>query len=162
MFRLYGVRIAMGDIGFAEDLTGELKKIYGDKYISVRNSSMVAGGVKYNKDELEIVVDKDKAISEMFELLRKGKIKFPWASYEIIAWMIKHCCSMESKIVIRQGQVHQTFTKGKSQNDGLMALIYAYLAYKFDKTAGFRLNPNLSKNTLFPKPILAYLPKNLY
>jgi hypothetical protein len=122
---------------------------------------MVAHGVKYNKDELEIVVDKDRIIGEIFELLRKGKIRFPWASYERIIWLVKHCCSMESKVVVRQGQPHQTYIKGKVQNDGLMALINAYLAYRFEKTQGFRLNPNLPRNMLFPKPVLAYIPKNI-
>ena len=159
MFKLYSVRSAMGDIGFAEDISNELKKEYGDKYKTVRNSSMVSGGVKYNRDELEIVVDKDKIIEEVFDLLRKGNIRFPWASYESIAWLIKHCCSMESKIVMRQGQPHQTFIKGKMQNDGLMALIYAYLAYKFDKTCGFKMNTDIMKGSGMPKPVLAYAPK---
>lgn len=159
MFRLYDVRSAMGDIGFAEDLSSELKKIYGDKYRTVRSSSMVINGVKYNQDELEVVMDKDKAISEMFEMLRKGKIRFPWASYESIIWLVKQCCSMESKIVIRSGQPHQTYVKGRLQNDGLMALIYAYLAYKFDKTKGFKISKhNIDKSNL-PKPVLAYVPK---
>jgi len=159
MFKLYSVRSTMGDIGFAEDISNELKKEYGDKYKTVRNSSMVSGGVKYNRDELEIVVDKDKIIEEVFDLLRKGNIRFPWASYESIAWLIKHCCSMESKIVMRQGQPHQTFIKGKMQNDGLMALIYAYLAYKFDKTCGFKMNTDIMKGSGMPKPVLAYAPK---
>lgn len=159
MFKLYGIRSAMGDIGFAEDISNELKKEYGDKYKTVRNSSMVSGGVKYNRDELEIVVDKDKIIEEIFDLLRKGNIRFPWASYERIAWLIKHCCSMESRITMRQGQPHQTYIKGKVQNDGLMALIYAYLAYKFDKTCGFRMNTDILKGSGIPRPVLAYAPK---
>jgi hypothetical protein len=159
MFKLYSVRSAMGDIGFAEDISNELKKEYGDKYKTVRNSSMVSGGVKYNKEELEIVVDKDKIIEEVFDLLRKGNIRFPWASYERIAWLIKHCCSMESRISMRQGQPHQTYIKGKTQNDGLMALIYAYLAYKFDKTSGFRMNTDIIKGSGIPRPVLAYAPK---
>lgn len=161
MFRLYRLKLAVGDIGFAEDLSSELKKVYGDKYKTVRNSSMVVGGIKYNKDELEIVVDKDKIISEVFELLRKGRIRFPWASYEKITWLIKHCCSMESKVVVRHGQPHQTFIKGKTQNDGLIALINAYLAFKFDKTNGFKVNINRPNNMLFPKPVLAYVPRNI-
>jgi hypothetical protein len=160
-FRLYSVKNAMGDIGFAEDLTNELKKHYGEKYRSVRSSSMVSGGIKYNRDELEVVVDKDKIIGRMFEMLRKGKIRFPWGSYEKIAWLVRHCCSMESKIVTRQGQPHQTYIKGKEQNDGLMALIYAFLAYEFDKTRGFKINPNVPNSTIFPKPVLAYIPKNI-
>lgn len=159
MFRLFGVRSAMGDIGFAEDITLELKKIYGDKYKSVRNSGMVNGGVKYDKDLLEIVIDKDKIIGEMFDLLRKGKFRFPWASYEAISWLVAQCCSMESKYVIRHGQPHQTYLKGRIQNDGLMALMYAYLAYKFDKTRGFKANLETPSNTIFPKPVLAYVPR---
>lgn len=159
MFKLYGIRSAMGDIGFAEDVSNELKKEYGDRYKTVRNSSSVSGGVKYNREELEIVVDKDKIIEEVFDLLRKGNIRFPWASYERIAWLIKHCCSMESRIVERHGQPHRTFVKGKMQNDGLMAIIYAYLAYKFDKTCGFKLNTNIIKGSGSVKPVLAYAPK---
>lgn len=161
MFRLYGARSAMGDIGFAEDLSGELKIIYGEKYKTVRSSSMVAGGVKYNRDELEIVIDKDKTIEEIFTLLRKGRVRFPWASYERIAWLVKHCTSMESKWVKRRGEPYKTYTKGKSQNDGLMALIYAYLAYKYDKTKGFKLTALAAERSLLPKPILAYFPKRL-
>jgi hypothetical protein len=159
MFRLYGIKSAVGDIGYAEDLSGELKNKYGDKYKTARNASMVSGGIKYNADELEIVVEKDKIISEIFELLKKGNIRFPWASYERIIWLVKHCCSMESKNVLRQGQPHLTFFKGKEQNDGLMALIYAYLAYKFDKTHGFKVNPKLARINGPIKPILAYVPK---
>jgi hypothetical protein len=159
MFRLYGVRTAAGDIGFAEDLSSELKKIYGDKYKTVRSASSVSGGIKYNRDELEIVVEKDKIISEVFDLLRKGKIRFPWGSYERIAWLVKQCCSMESKMKERHGMPYQTYVKGKEQNDGLMALIYAYLAYKFDKTRGFKVNPNRPGGGTLPKPILSYIPK---
>jgi hypothetical protein len=159
MFRMYSVRSAMGDIGFAEDLSGELKKIYGEKFRTVRSSSMVVGGVKYNREELEVVVDKDKIIEEMFNMLRRGQIRFPWASYERIIWLVKHCCSMESKTVLRRGEPHQTYVKGKVQNDGFMALIYAYLAYKFDKTRGFKVSEHAAERSNLPKPVLAYAPK---
>jgi hypothetical protein len=68
---------------------------------------------------------------------------------------------MESKVVMRQGQPHQTYLKGKIQNDGFMALMYAYLAYKFDKTRGFKINVETPNNMIFPRPVLAYVPKNL-
>ena len=161
MFRLYGLRSAAGDIGFAEDVTTELKKAYGDRYKSVRSTGMISGGIKYDKDLLEIIIDKDKLIGEMFELLRKGRFRFPWASYEAVSWLVSHCCSMESKIVTRSGQLHQTYTKGKVQNDGFMALMYAYIAYKFDKTRGFKVNVETPRNSVFPKPVLAYTSKNI-
>jgi len=159
MFRVYSVRSAMGDIGFAEDLSGELKRIYGEKFKTVRNAPTVSGGVKYNKEELEIVVEKDRIINEVFNLLRHGQIRFPWVSYERLAWFVRHCCSMESRTTIRNGMPYQMYVKGKEQNDGFMALIYAYLAYKFDKTCGFRVNQNTPSGGRLPKPILAYVPK---
>lgn len=160
MFRLYGLRSAMGDIGFAHDLSDALKTVYGDRYKTVRNSSMVNGGVKYNRDELEVVVDKDLIIEEVFNLMRRGQIRFPWASYERIAWLVRQCCSMESRPKQRSGVVvGNTYIKGKEQNDGLMALIYAYLAYKFDKTRGFKMNPNRPQGFNLPRPILGYVPK---
>lgn len=161
MFRLFSVKSAMGDIGFAEDLSGELKKIYDTKYRTVRNSGMVTGGIKYNEEELEVVVDRDKIIAEVFNLLRKGAFRFPWASYESIVWLVKHCCSMESKVTERRGEPHTTYIKGRTQNDGLMALINAYLAYKFDKTMGFKNNGHKVGKSSIPRPVLAYIPKLL-
>lgn len=161
MFRLFSIRSAVGDIGFAEDLSGDLKGIYGEKYKTARNSAMVSGGVKYNKEELEIVIDKDKAIEEMFSMLRKGQIRFPWASYENIIWLVRQCCSMESKVVERRGEPYTTYVKGKLQNDGLMALIYAYFAYKYDKTKGFKMSTHSAERSILPKPVLVYLPKKI-
>lgn len=159
MFRLYGLRSAVGDIGYANDLSDELKKIYGDKFKTARNTSQVSGGIKYNEDELEIVVEKDAIIEEVFNLLRRGQIRFPWASYERIAWLVQQCCSMESRVKERSGLIINTYIKGKLQNDGLMALINAYLAYKFDKTRGFKMNSNRPAGHNFPKPVLGYVPK---
>ena len=158
MFRLYRPRLVMGDIGYAEDLSMELKGIFGDKYQTVRNSASVAHGVKYHADELEVVIDKDRWLGEIFDGFRRGKFRFPWASYEQMAWYIEHCCSMESKDVVRGGVPHQMFVKGKEPNDGLMSLLCAYVAYKFNKTHAFKLNPNSMRSGGL-RPILAYLPK---
>lgn len=160
MFRLYGLRSAVGDIGYAADISEVLKAEFGDKYKTARNSGQVAGGIKYNADELEIVVEKDAIIEEVFNLLRRGQFRFPWASYERIAWLVRQCCSMESRPKLRAGMVvGNTYVKGRDQNDGLMALINAYLAYKFDKTRGFKMNPNRPTSMNFPRPVLSYVPK---
>lgn len=158
MFRLYNVRMCGADIGYAEDISGELKARLGDRFKTVRNSAQVLSGTKYREDELEIVIDKDKWISDMFALLRRGGVRFPWGSYERVAWLIDHCCSMESKQTIRAGMPHTMFIKGKTHNDGLMALIYAYVAYKFEQTHGFRasLGGAAARSTA---PVLAFLPR---
>jgi len=161
MFRRYGLHSAFGDEGFANDISLELKSVYGDKYKSVRSVGMVNGGIKYNSDLLEVVMDSDKIIGEVFELMKRGVFRFPWASYEAISWLVAHCCSMESKIVVRQGQPHTHYVKGRIQNDGFMALLYAYIAYKFDKTRGFKSSLALSSKSSFPMPKIAHLPKIL-
>ena len=94
-------------------------------------------------------------IEEVFDLFRKGKIRMPWKSYEYLEWLIDHCTSMESKIRTTGGQPVKTFQKGSIPNDGLMALIYAYMAYKFDLTKGFTIKPGLYKQPEYPKAVLA-------
>lgn len=158
MFRLYNVRMVGADIGYAEDISGELKAKLGDRFKTVRNSGQVLSGTKYREDELEIVIDKDKWIGDMFNLLRRGGVRFPWGSYERVAWLVDHCCSMESKQTIRAGMPHTMFVKGKTHNDGLMALICAYVAYKFEQTHGFKAVPgNAASRTT--RPVLAFLPR---
>lgn len=160
MFRLYGLKMAVGDIGYAHDLSEKLKAEYGDRFKTARNAGQVSGGIKYNADELEIVVEKDMIIEEVFNLLRRGQIRFPWGSYESISWLVRHCCSMESRPKKRADMVvGNTYVKGREQNDGLMALIYAYLAYKYDKTRGFKVNPNRPSGFNAPRPVLGYLPR---
>jgi hypothetical protein len=82
----------------------------------------------------------------MFELLKKGQIKFPLKDYDRIAWLIEHCTSMELRpSIARNGgdpEIH--YVKGSTPNDGAMALLNAILAYKYYVTGGFKIkNPNL-------------------
>jgi len=157
MYRMYDIRRAVGDIGFAEDISGELKRMFSDKYLTARNASQVTGGAKYRADEMEIVLEKDKWIGEMFRLLRNGNVRFPWASYERLAWLVDHCCSMQIKDVKRSGMPYRTYVKGVGQNDGLMALMYAVVAHKFESTRGFKVNPHAARGRSL-RPALAYAP----
>ncbi len=66
-------------------------------------------------------------------------IRFPYGDYEKITMLIQHICSMEIKTTMnRIGEAQQKYVKGSSPNDAFMALINAYLAYKFDITKGFK------------------------
>ncbi len=69
--------------------------------------------------------------------LGRVRLGFRGKVFEYIEWLIDHCTSMESKIRTTGGQPIKTFQKGPGPNDGLMALMYAYMAYKFDITSGF-------------------------
>jgi hypothetical protein len=151
IIRQYGVNLAIGDIGYSNDFSQTLHQIYGDKYIVSRAHPKVNNHIKYSIDAFpkELVFERDYYIGELYEQLKNGMIKFPFGDYEKIAWLIDHCCSMEIKPSIsRMGadpQIH--YVKGGTPNDGFMALLNAYLAYKFIITKGFtNNNPILQKS----------------
>ena len=143
MMRQYGVHLAIGDIGFSNDFSEILHNIYGDRYLVSRAHNKVNGHVKYNNDAFpkEIVFERNHYIGELFEKMKKGMIRFPFGDYEKIAWLIEHCASMEIKPSIsRGGDPSINYIKGGTPNDGFMALLNAYIAYKFLITSGFTNN----------------------
>jgi hypothetical protein len=168
MFRRYGLHLAVGDIGDANDLTHNLQKIYDEKFLASRASHKVMGHIKYSNEEWPktIIFEKDYYISEIIGLLKEGRIKFPLhKSYERISWLLEHCASMDIKVTTdKSGEPIRKFVKGSTPNDGLMALLNAYLAWKFDVTQGFNIsNPNHMKLDLAKKgsevqAVLGYVP----
>lgn len=167
MFRQYSVSLAVGDIGYANDLTELLQKEYGDKFLASHANSRVNGHIKFKDDVFPscIEFERDYYIAELYGLLKEGKIRFPYGDYEKIAWLIQHCCSMEIKPTVdRMGETGIRYVKGPTPNDGFMALLNAYLAYKFDITEGFSIkHPNLMlKDPTERRPIpavIGYLPR---
>jgi hypothetical protein len=78
--------------------------------------------------------------------MKKGMIRFPYGDFEKVGWLVDHSCSMEIKPVISRSGADPTinYVKGGTPNDGFMALLNAYLAYKFIITNGFsNNNPNM-------------------
>jgi hypothetical protein len=152
LYRKYNVHLGVGDIGYANDLTYELQKELGDKFLASRASGEIKGHLKFVEDEFpkQIIFDRNYCIEELYGVLKKGLIKFPFASYEQIMWLVNHCCSMEIKVTqARSGELRQNYVKGSTPNDGFMALLNAYLAYKKDITQGFKIvNPNQMENDL--------------
>jgi hypothetical protein len=142
MFRRYNMQLAIGDIGDAYDLTHKLQRLYDERFLASRASHKVNGHIKYSNDEWPktIVFEKDYYISELLGLLKEGRIKFPGGSYDKIEWLIEHCASMEIKVTKdKSGEPLKKYVKGSTPNDGLMALLNAYLAWKFDVTQGFKI-----------------------
>jgi hypothetical protein len=69
---------------------------------------------------------------------------------------------MESSIRTIGGQPVKTYVKGSSPNDGLMALMYAYMAYKFDITKGFSIKPGINGNEQTNiRPVLAHVTRRI-
>lgn len=146
LFRRYSIDIAVGDIGYANDLTPELQRTYGDSFLASRACGDTNKKINYRDDIFpkEIMFDRNHHIEELISLLRRGNIKFPQKSYSRVEWLIDHCCSMDIKVTQnRSGDPVRTFVKGSGPNDGFMALLNAYLAWKFDVSNGFKIvNPN--------------------
>lgn len=145
LMRQYNVKLAVGDIGYAGDLTEVLQKEYGGRFLASESLGKIQGHYKFKEDfPARIGFEKDYLIAEAYDLMKKGLIRFPYRNYEQIMWLIHHCSSMELKpSVSRSGDVTIKYVKGSTPNDGFMALNNALLAYKFDITNGFKLtNPN--------------------
>lgn len=143
LMRQYSIQLAIGDIGYSNDFSALMHTAHGDRYLVSRAHNKVNGHVKYSADAFpkEIVFERDYYIGELYEQMKKGMIRFPYGDYEKIGWLIEHCASMEIKPSISRGgdpSVH--YIKGSTPNDGFMALLNAYIAYKFLITAGFTNN----------------------
>jgi len=142
----YRCKLAICDIGYAHDFNEIMQTEYGDMFIASQASGKVNNKVKYNGDIFPKVVsfERDFWIMELYEQMKKGLIRFPLGSYEQIAWLIQHCSNMEIKpSVSRSGDVSPHYIKS-DVNDGFMALLNAYIAYKFYISKGFQIiNPLL-------------------
>jgi hypothetical protein len=162
MYKRFGVKLGVSDWFFGQDVVHDLQKHYGDKFLGAQGSGNLIKPLKFREDELIVSYNKDLLIDEIFDNFRKGKIRFPWKSYEYIEWLIDHCTSMESSIRVVGGQPIKTYVKGTIPNDGLMALMYAYMAYKFDLTKGFTIKPGINtSDSGMPKPVLAHIGRRI-
>ena len=168
LYRRYSILLGVGDIGDAHDLTHVLQRKYGDRFLASRAAPKVNGHIRYNKEIFpkEIIFERDYVYSELFGLLKAGAIRFPMGSYESVAWMAEHCCSMDIKVGIsRQGDPVRKFIKGPTPNDFFCALVNAWLAYKFHITQGFNIKqPQFMKYDVAQQKrqipaIVGYLPK---
>jgi hypothetical protein len=143
IMRQYNVKLAIGDIGYSNDFSEIMHNSYGDRYLVSRAHNKVNDKVKFNKDAFpkELVFERDFYIGEIFELMKKGQVRFPYGDYEKIAWLVAHCASMDIKPSLsKYGDPTIHYVKGSTPNDGFMALLNAYLAYKFTVTNGFSTN----------------------
>lgn len=157
-YRRFGIKRGVSDWFFGQDVVHDLQLIYRDRFLGAQGSGALLKPVKFREDELIISYNKDLLIEELFDKIRKGKVRFPGKSFEHIDWLIDHCTSMESSTRLSSGQQIKTYKKGTGPNDGLMALLYAYMAWKFDITEGYTIKPGMTREESMPMPSLAYTP----
>lgn len=157
MFRRYNVKIAVADLGYGQDIVPELQKEFGGRLLGCLNSGSLINPIKYDPEELRLICNSNAVLEELFSNMKKGKVLFPWKSLEQIQWLIDHCCSMEKESRTFQGRIITRYVKGSGPNDGLMALMLAYLAFKFFQTQGFTVKSHkIGKKG--DGPVIAYIP----
>src|ERR1700722_16260817 len=165
VMRQYNCNLAVCDIGFSNDLSEILQTEYGDKFLSSQSLPRVNEHIKFNDQTFPKIIafEKDYWVADLYEQMKKGNIRFPLGDYEKIAWLIQHCTSMEIKPSIsRTGEITPHYVKGSSPNDGFMALLNAYIAYKFYVSDGFQIKHPLSMTDSQGRkpPVLSgYLPR---
>lgn len=166
IMRRYSITRAVGDIGHAGDISEVLNRDFGDRYLVSRAHGELKHHIKFIPDVFppEIIFDKNYYVAEFIELVKRGKIRFPWKSYEQIGWLANQCShGFDIKPTInRLGEAKINYIKGSIQNDGAMALINAILAHKFDSTDGFTNNDPAQARNVMKKQgipaIAAYMP----
>jgi hypothetical protein len=154
VMRKYSVTQAVGDIGFAHELTEDMHREYNNRFLGCELVGRVNGYIRINEGTDIIQAQREYHIEEVFTLMRRGMIRFPLggdrgenSGFDRISWLIDHCASMEVKTTFNV--VHEPvrrYVKGSTPNDGMMALVNAYIAYKYINTGGFS-----EKRSIFDK-----------
>ena len=158
MFRRFGIKLAIADLGFGNDIVPEIQKEFGSRFLGCMSSGSLVNPYKYDPEDLRLICNPHVVLEELFANMRKSKVLFPWQSYEQLEWLVQHCTSMEKKITTVAGQVITRYVKGSSANDGLQSLMYAYLGYKYMTTRGFTLKPHQVNSKGNSPILLAHLP----
>lgn len=162
LFKMFRIRVCVADYMWGQDVVTHMQGSlnYGSKFLGCYNSGNVGRMLTFKPKDLTVTVNKDLMLDEMFSLLRKGKIQFPAKgdAYDRVAWLMEHCTSMEVTTAKRYGSSIKKYVKGVGPNDGLMALMYAVIAYKFIATNGFKGLTDGKKDGQRPMPQLAFAP----
>jgi hypothetical protein len=164
----FHIEQAAADFYYANDFVRlvQSNEGYGDKFLGCTNLSNSKKVFSYDEKEIMVGINKDRALEELFGLMKRGMIKIPAKddALELLSWLVDHITSMETHIKVKDGIALPTYKKGTVQNDGLMALMYAYTAYKFMVTRKFSENgpgSGVNKNEKAGGlvPVLGHIPR---
>lgn len=162
LFRMFKIRICVADYMWGQDVVNHMQSSlgYGGKFLGCINSGNVGSVLKYKPKDLQVTVNKDMMLDDVFAMFRKGKIQFPAKgdSYDRIMWLLEHCASMEVTTAKRYGSPVKKYIKGIGPNDGLMAIMYALIAHRFLATSGFKGVTSPKRDGSRPTPTLAFIP----
>lgn len=164
LYRRFNIKICAADFFYGQDVVNHMQVglNYGNRFIGCINSGNLGTLLNYKPKDMRVTLNKDMMIEEVFSLIRKDRIKFPAkdTSFDALYWLMEHCTSMEVKTIKRNENFIRKYEKGAIPNDGLMAMMYAIIAYKFIATNGFKTTETTKKvSSGRPGPILVYAPR---
>lgn len=169
LMRNYQITQACADIGYAQQQQEYFSEHYGSRFVSSNALGKMNNHIKYLSDTIPqtIMFERDYYLTELFEMMKQGRIKFPVKNYDQIAWLYNHISqSMEIRHTERANIEGIRYIKSGIPSDGLMALLNAYLAYKFDITNHFSVSDtqgmSMIKQIKKPSVIAAFAPKRRY
>lgn len=137
--RKYHVQYICADIGFGHAQVQRLQQQWGERCLSVFSSQNMKKAYNYNSDTNMITIDKSVVMEEFFDYLMQYRFCFPYKEPDRIEWLAEHISNIE--IVSKQvgGMVRKRYVKQSATRpvDGLMSLIYGFVAYQYSRTNKF-------------------------
>lgn len=164
LFKNYHIQTAVADYMWGQETVRYIQydMNYKNRFLGCFNSGNINKIFSYDPKYLRVTVNKDMMIEEIFGLIRRGKIRFPskGLAFEQMRWLMEHCTSMETVTRKKNENIVKKYVKGSGPNDGLMALMYAIIAYKYLATGGFKTQrETFTEGGAAPMPVLTYAPQ---
>ena len=139
LIRKYNVKDVCADAGYGYNEIKRLQTIWQDRVRAVYSSQNIKKVYTYNQEMNAVTIDLCRVEEEFFDALIQDKFCFPYAQPEKVEWLVEHISNIEIEIRKQGGMLRKRFLKKSVTKpiDGLMALVYAFVAYQFSKTLGF-------------------------
>lgn len=155
LWRNYSVMSCCADMGYGHNEVAALQRMFNDRVKGVWSSGNVKQTYTYDQNAFLLTINRDMVLTELFQLIKQGAIKLPFDEPTRVEWLVRHIVAMNVEASTVGGLTRLRYTKTSKPCDGLMALMYAYIAYRFDETQGFRNLHPAKEGRAFAKPRVA-------
>lgn len=164
LVRKYNVKLIFADYGFGYAQIQRLQALLGREICkAVHSGQQMKRSYAFNEDTNLISIDKFRVMEEWFNYLAQYNVCFPAGELERIEWLWDHICGVEVFSQEVGGMIRKRYKKSKASQpiDGLMACVYAFTAFRYRQTSGFKQldGKMMQKGRNMPKPVLAHAPR---
>ena len=169
LFSKYSVVQGVGDMGYGQDKVWDLNSEYGRRFLGC-HSVQAKNVYTFNEKAMppSISVNKDMVIDELLANFRAGKFVLPFKTDrdEMLTEMLADEIAgiMPTERLSGGARVRSYTRRGSQTIDSLMALMYAYIALRFNVSGGFTsgMMSNYGGDRRMPIPrISCGLPKSI-